>query len=173
MARLCEEMAEYFRSLMLFKTMKDPSALLTLPPTQLDALEQQAYTMSLPAILHGMDALEEALHKMRYANQRTQLEMAFVRLCTPELDASPAALVRLPLGAMTGRKPPLARWGRKARGRSRRCLNGRRPLPRRQRRHRKRQRLRRPSQSPPSRRWTLRPFLRRPSGLGSGRKFCR
>ncbi|NBK79176.1 DNA polymerase III subunit gamma/tau [bacterium D16-76] len=94
MARLCEEMAEYFRSLMLFKTMKDPSALLTLPPTQLDALEQQAYTMSLPAILHGMDALEEALHKMRYANQRTQLEMAFVRLCTPELDASPAALVR-------------------------------------------------------------------------------
>ena len=94
MGRLCEEMAEYFRSLMLFKTMQDPSKLLTLPPTQLQALEQQAYGMSLPAILHGLDTLEDALHKMRYANQRTQLEMAFVRLCTPELDASPAALLR-------------------------------------------------------------------------------
>lgn len=94
MARLCEEMAEYFRSLMLFKTMRDPSALLTLPPTQLDALEQQAYRMSLPTILHAMDTLEDALHKMRYANQRTQMEMAFVRLCSPELDTSQAALLR-------------------------------------------------------------------------------
>jgi len=94
MARLCEEMAEYFRSLMLFKTMPDPGKLLTLPPTQRDALEHQAYGMSLSAILHGLDTLEETLHKMRYANQRTQLEMAFVRLCSPELDTSTAALLR-------------------------------------------------------------------------------
>lgn len=94
MTRLCEEMAEYFRSLMLFKTMPDPGKLLTLPPTQLDALEHQAYGMSLSAILHGLDTLEETLHKMRYANQRTQLEMAFVRLCSPELDTSTAALLR-------------------------------------------------------------------------------
>ena len=94
MNRLCEEMAEYFRSLMLYKTMRDPGKLLTLPPTQLDALERQAYGMSLPAILHGLDTLEEALHKMRYANPRTQLEMAFVRLCSPELDDSTAALLR-------------------------------------------------------------------------------
>ncbi len=94
MTRLCEEMAEYFRSLMLFKTMRDPGKLLTLPPTQLDALEHQAYGMSLSTILHGLDTLEETLHKMRYANQRTQLEMAFVRLCSPELDTSTAALLR-------------------------------------------------------------------------------
>ena len=94
MVRLCEEMAEYFRSLMLFKTMRDPGKLLTLPPTQIAALEQQAYGMSLSAILHGLDTLEDALHKMRYMNQRTQLEMAFVRLCSPELDDSTAALLR-------------------------------------------------------------------------------
>ncbi len=94
MVRLCEEMAEYFRSLMLFKTMRDPGKLLTLPPTQIAALEQQAYGMSLSAILHGLDTLEDTLHKMRYMNQRTQLEMAFVRLCSPELDDSTAALLR-------------------------------------------------------------------------------
>ncbi len=94
MVRLCEEMAEYFRSLMLLTTMRDPGKLLTRPPTQVEALEQQAYAMSLPAILHGLDTLEDALQKMRYMNQRTQLEMAFVRLCSPELDDSTAALLR-------------------------------------------------------------------------------
>lgn len=94
MARLCEEMAEYFRSLMLFKTMRDPSKLLTLSTQETQELEDLAYAMSLSAILHGLDTLEEALHKMRYSNQRTQLEMAFVRLCSPGLDTSPEALLR-------------------------------------------------------------------------------
>ncbi len=94
MARLCEEMAEYFRSLMLFKTMRDPSKLLTLSPQETQDLEDLAYAMSLSSILHGLDTLEGSLHKMRYSNQRTQLEMAFVRLCSPGLDTSPESLLQ-------------------------------------------------------------------------------
>ena len=94
MTRLCEEMTEYFRGLMLIKTMKDPSALLAVSGQELEAMTKKALSMTLPTILHGLDTFEETLQKMRYRNQRAELEMAFVRLCSPELDTSPEALLR-------------------------------------------------------------------------------
>ncbi len=94
MGRLCEEMAEYFRGLMLIKTMRDASRLVTVSGQELETMTRQALSMSLPTILHGLDAFEETLNKMRYANQRAELEMAFVRLCSPELDSAPEALLR-------------------------------------------------------------------------------
>ena len=94
MGRLCEELGEYFRGLMLAKTMKDPSPLLAVSPQEVEALTAQALSMSLPAILHGLDVLEETLQKMRFGNQRALLEMAFVKLCDPQLDDSPQAILR-------------------------------------------------------------------------------
>ncbi len=94
MNRLCEEMAEYFRGLMLIKTMKDASRLVLCSPQELELMTSQALSMNLSAILHGLDTFEETLHKMRYANQRAELEMAFVKLCNPQLDTSPEALLR-------------------------------------------------------------------------------
>ncbi len=94
MSRLCEELAEYFRGLMLIKTMRDASRLVACPQEELEAMTRQALALSLPAILHGLDTFEETLHKMRYANPRAELEMALVRLCSPELDTSPEALLR-------------------------------------------------------------------------------
>ncbi len=92
--RLCEEMAEYFRGLMLIKTMKDASLLVTATGPEWETMNRQALSMTLSVILHGLDTFEETLNKMRYSNQRTQLEMAFVRLCSPELDSTPEALLR-------------------------------------------------------------------------------
>ena len=94
MSRLCQEMAEYFRGLMLIKTMRDASRLVLCSPQELETMTGQALALSLPAILHGLDTFEETLHKMRYANQRAELEMALVKLCSPELDTSPLALLR-------------------------------------------------------------------------------
>ena len=94
MNRLCEEMADYFRGLMLIKTMKDASKLVLCSPQELELMTSQALSMSLSTILHGLDTFEETLHKMRYANQRAELEMAFVKLCSPQLDTSPEALLR-------------------------------------------------------------------------------
>ena len=94
MSRLCEELAEYFRGLMLIKTMRDASRLVACPQEELETMTRQALALSLPAILHGLDTFEETLHKMRYANPRAELEMALVRLCSPELDTSPEALLR-------------------------------------------------------------------------------
>ncbi len=108
MSRLCEEMAEYFRGLMLIKTMKDASPLVAVSSTEWEAMNRQALSMSLSSILHGLDTFEETLNKMRYSNQRAQLEMAFVRLCSPELDVSPEALLRR-LEALESGAPALRR----------------------------------------------------------------
>ncbi len=94
LGRLCQEMAEYFRGLMLIKTMRDASRLVAADGPEWETMTKQALSMDLSAILHGLDAFEETLNKMRYSNQRTQLEMTFVRLCSPELDSSTEALLR-------------------------------------------------------------------------------
>ncbi|MGI6254894.1 MAG: DNA polymerase III subunit gamma/tau [Acutalibacter sp.] len=94
MGRLCEELAEYFRGLMLIKTMKDASQLVVCSASEMEAMTAQALAMSLPTILHGLDTFEDALNKMRYSDPRSQLEMAFVKLCSPELDTTPEALLR-------------------------------------------------------------------------------
>lgn len=94
MGRLCEEMSDHFRKLMLIKTMKDPSALITASAEEMDALTEQAVTMSLSAIVHSMDTFQTAMDKMKYSDQRIETEMAFIRLCSPELDSTPEALIR-------------------------------------------------------------------------------
>ena len=95
MARLCEELISHFRSLMLFKTMKDPRELLPVAVSEYEQLEAQAHQFSLEAVLHHLDCLQECQEKMfRGGNRRVEMEMAAVRLCSPELDSSPAALVR-------------------------------------------------------------------------------
>ena len=95
MARLCEELSSHFRSLMLIKTMKDARRLLAVPEEEYGALEKQALAMPLSAVLHGLDTLQDALERMgRGADRRTEMEMAVIRLCSPELDVSPSALLR-------------------------------------------------------------------------------
>lgn len=94
MSRLCEELAEYFRGLMLIKTMRNASGLVVVSEDELAAMTDQALALSLADILHALDTLQETLNKMRYANPRVELEMAFMRLCAPELDSRPEALIR-------------------------------------------------------------------------------
>lgn len=94
MSRLCEELCEYFRGLMLLLTTRDAERLLNVPPQELSEMRNLAGQISLSQVLRVLGVLEEALNRMRYANRRTQLEMAFVQLCSPELDTTVEALLR-------------------------------------------------------------------------------
>lgn len=95
MARLCEEFSAHLRSLMLIKMMRDARPLVAVTNREYEQLEKQALTMPMPVILHGMDTMQDALERMyRGVDRRTEIEMAFLRLCCPELDDSKAALVR-------------------------------------------------------------------------------
>ena len=95
MARLCEELSSHYRGLMLIKTTKSARNLLAVPEEEYLRLESQALVIPLTTVLHCLDTLQEALEKMgRGADRRTEMEMAAIRLCSPELDASAAALLR-------------------------------------------------------------------------------
>ncbi len=95
MARLCEELSSHYRSMMLIKTMKDARNLLAVSSEEYEKLTQQALATPLPVILHGLELLQSALEKMsRGADRRTEMEMTFLRLCSPELDSSLDALIR-------------------------------------------------------------------------------
>ncbi len=106
LSRLCAELAEYFRGLLLYKTMKDPGPLLQVSPAEREELSGLSGAMSLATVLHCLDALEEALNKMRLGNQRTQLEIALVRLCSPQLDTTPESLLRRIEALESGTQPP-------------------------------------------------------------------
>ena len=94
MGRLCEELAGFFRNLMLIKTMKDASGLVNAVGEELEAMTKTALSMELSTILHALDAFQSAQSRMKTMNKRTEMEMTFIRLCTPEMDTSPAALLR-------------------------------------------------------------------------------
>ncbi len=94
LSRLCEELLMQFRHLMLIKTMGDKLEMIAMSSQELDRLEKQAISASLPLILHAMDTFAQTLNVMKYSNQRIELEMAFVRLCSPEMDSSKEALLR-------------------------------------------------------------------------------
>ena len=95
MARLCEELSSHFRSMMLMKTMKKAREILAVPESEFSQIEKQALATPLPVILHAIDAMQEALEKMfRGGDRRTVFEMAVLRLCQPQLDTSPDAILR-------------------------------------------------------------------------------
>ena len=95
MARLCEELSQYFRGLMLIKTMRDARNILAVPDDEYEKMSAQALFMPLPVILHCLDTMQDSLERMyRGGNRRIEMEMALIRLCSPELDSSVDALVR-------------------------------------------------------------------------------
>ena len=95
MARLCEELSVYFRNMMLIKTMKDARAFIPVSEEEFQSLTKQARSLSLTAILHGLDTIQDALEKIyRGANARITFEMTMIQLCTPQLDTSAEALLR-------------------------------------------------------------------------------
>ena len=93
MTSLCEELQSHFRSLMLIKTVSDPRALVVMSDREFDAAVAQSDYLSLADILYDMDVLTRAGASMRDSvSPRTELEMAMVKLCAPELDHTDNAL---------------------------------------------------------------------------------
>ncbi|MBQ9680273.1 MAG: DNA polymerase III subunit gamma/tau [Ruminococcus sp.] len=93
MASLCEELQGHFRSLMLIKTVSAPRDLVVMSDREFDAALAQADYLSLADILYDMDVLTRARAAMRESGSpRTELEMALVKLCAPELDQTDDAL---------------------------------------------------------------------------------
>lgn len=93
MISLCEELEAHFRSLMLIKTVRNPRELVVMSDREYDAAVAEADYLTLSDIIFDMDVLSRAHTRMKDSpSPRTELEMAMVRLCAPELDHTDEAL---------------------------------------------------------------------------------
>ena len=91
--RLCSEMISHYRNLMIARTVKDTGSLIVCAPETLKEIKAQAEDYPIEGIVNAINVFREALDRMTTANRRTEFEMAVVRLCTPQLDSSPSALL--------------------------------------------------------------------------------
>ncbi|MBD9049510.1 MAG: DNA polymerase III subunit gamma/tau [Ruminococcus sp.] len=93
MAKLCDELVEHFRALMLIKTIKNPRDILIMSDDEFEQAVTQSDYLSLADIVFYMDVLSKAYQRMgKGTGDRTELEMALVKLSASELDGTIEAL---------------------------------------------------------------------------------
>ena len=83
MSRLCDELTEHFRSMMLIKTMKQPRDILVMAESDYEKTCAQSEKLKLADIVDTIDILQSASGRMRYGvNRRIEMEMTAVKLCS-------------------------------------------------------------------------------------------
>lgn len=93
MARLCEELLSHFRALMLIKSVRNPKEILVMSEDEFDEAQLQSDYLSLADIVYYMDVLSRSHQRMGHGTaDRTELEMAMVKLSSAELDGTYEAL---------------------------------------------------------------------------------
>lgn len=85
MQKLCVELTEQFRNIMLLKVCPQKSELLTCLPDETERLKDFSDKLELNEILSGLSILQECNEKIGKAlNKRVELEMCLIKLCTKQ-----------------------------------------------------------------------------------------
>ena len=93
-SRICDELINHFRNLMIVSCAKEASAILKVMPGEMLRIEKQAKEFSQPEIFHAASVLQDTLVKMsKSASKRLEFELALVKLCSPALSQSQEALL--------------------------------------------------------------------------------
>lgn len=95
--KMCVQLIAHYRGLMMAKAVKNPQEFVSGLPQDTQRLSEQAAGYPMGQILYSLTVLQDALSRMgRTAQTRVELEMAAIKLCSPELDRSlDAILARL------------------------------------------------------------------------------
>ena len=95
--KMCVQLIAHYRGLMMAKALKNPQEFVSGLPQDAQRLSAQAAGYPMGQILYSLTVLQDALSRMgRTAQTRVELEMAAIKLCSPELDRSlDAILARL------------------------------------------------------------------------------
>lgn len=93
--KLVDELIGHYRNLMIAQTVPDCQELVNCLPDELARLKEQANQIPMRSILRGITVLQECLDQIgRSYDKRLCVEMAFLKLCMPELDDSSEALTQ-------------------------------------------------------------------------------
>ncbi len=94
MERLCTELINHYRNLMIIKTAKNPQELIICTEHDLEMYKSQAQTLNLQKILSNISALETALGYIKNnADKRTALESALIKITIVSLNDDYSALI--------------------------------------------------------------------------------
>lgn len=95
MERLCSELIDFYRSLMIVKSVPKPDRLIVASPSELESLQKHADEYELTEIMYCMDTLQRTFESIKAgASRRVAMEMAMLRLCSPELSDDKSSLLR-------------------------------------------------------------------------------
>lgn len=93
MERLCSELINHYRSLMVVKTVKKAEEILVCTSEEFAQTKSQSERYTLESILKCVDLLQETLANMKKGiNKRIEMEMAVIKLSSPELNRDTSAL---------------------------------------------------------------------------------
>ncbi len=95
MERLCAELVEFYRNVMILKSVQKADDLITVSSSEMEELRAFASTVSLESVLYIMDVLQSTLDRLKGGvSRRVEMEMTLLRLCDPRLDSTPQGLLR-------------------------------------------------------------------------------
>lgn len=90
--RLCSDLISHYRNLMIIKSVNNGHKLVLCSDLQMKTYKVQASAIDLSDILYNLDVLQSSLLKLKGPTARCEMEMALVRLCTPQLKGDIASL---------------------------------------------------------------------------------
>ena len=94
MERLCSELINHYRNIMIIKTVKNPQQLIVCTDIDFELYKKQAEKTTLFKVLSCITTLEECASMLKVSlNKRTQMEMSAVKLCIPDISGDNTALI--------------------------------------------------------------------------------
>ena len=95
MERLCSELINHYRSLMVVKTVKSAADILVCTKEEFERTKEQSEKYSLENILCSIDMLQDALANMKKGvNKRIEMEMTVIKLSNPAVASDNTALLK-------------------------------------------------------------------------------
>lgn len=94
MERLCSELTNHYRNLMIMKTVKNPNNLIVCTSTDFELYQKQAQKINLHKILSCLSELETCSSSIKTnISKRTAVEMAVIKMCFTENKTDNSALI--------------------------------------------------------------------------------
>ncbi len=94
MERLCSDMINHFRNLMIVKTVKSSVGLLVCTDEEQLQYKQQSEKFTLEGILNAISLLQQSMADIKKGvNRRIEMEMAFIKLSSPSVSTDNSALL--------------------------------------------------------------------------------
>ncbi len=94
MERLCSELINHYRNIMIIKTVREPQKLIVCTDLDFNLYKKQADETTLFKVLSAITALEECASLLKNStNKRVQMEMCAVKISIPDISSDTSAII--------------------------------------------------------------------------------